>query len=178
MIYEWGPETSTKLIVGNAKLGQRYVQDILSLAPGPMESLGGPYDRFLWFSMVLLGSAWQPQSHTREIGSTLLSQTQTTWVSAANSLHCDIYSGLKASTSFHIVESHTEHYGQLKTLNRSSWPVKHIGQRSLFWIDRLLSDVHSLWRLVRLQPSGRVVWTGHTRKYYRNEAWIIADAAA
>lgn len=59
MIYEWGPETSTKLIVGNARLGQRYVQDILSLAPGPMESLGGPYDRFLWFSMVmsLLGSA-------------------------------------------------------------------------------------------------------------------------
>lgn len=53
MIYEWGPETSAKLIVGNARLGQRYVQDILSLAPGPMESLGGPYDRFLWFSMVM-----------------------------------------------------------------------------------------------------------------------------
>ncbi len=70
MIYEWGPETSTKLIVGNARLGLRYVQDILSLAAGPMESLGGPYDRFLWFSMVmsLLGSAWQPQSRTQEIG--------------------------------------------------------------------------------------------------------------
>lgn len=64
MIYEWGPETSTILIVGNARLGQRYVQDILSLAPEPMENLGGPHDRFLWFSMVtpLLRSACQPQT--------------------------------------------------------------------------------------------------------------------
>lgn len=68
MIYEWGPETSTILIVGNARLGQRYVQDMLSLAPEPMENLGGPYDRFLWFSMVmpLLRSACQPQ--TRDAG--------------------------------------------------------------------------------------------------------------
>ncbi|KAA0708205.1 hypothetical protein E1301_Tti019394 [Triplophysa tibetana] len=103
LIYERGRETRAKLIVGNARAGQRYVQDILSLAPGPVESLGGPYDRFLWCSMVmsLIWAARPPHRRTRDIGSTSCARTTstTTSVPAANGFQRGVHSGLRSNSS-------------------------------------------------------------------------------
>lgn len=131
MIYERGRETSAKLIVGNARVGQRYVQDILSLAPGPMESLGGPYDRFLWFSMVmsLIWAARPPRRRTRDIGSTRFARADptTACVPAANAFQCSVYSGLRSKSSlelvllqFQSVESHMRRYGQQRDFTNTS----------------------------------------------------------
>lgn len=103
LIYERGRETCAKLIVGNARAGQRYVQDILSLAPGPVESLGGRCDRFLWFSMVmsLIWAARPSHRRTRDIRSTSCGRTTSTTASvlAANGFQRGVHSGLRSKSS-------------------------------------------------------------------------------
>lgn len=131
MIYERGRETGAKLIVGNAGVGQRYVQDILALAPGPMESLGGPYDRFLWFSMLmsLLWAARPPHLCTWDVGSASFARTNptTACVPAANGFQRRVYSGLRSKSSFELVsrrsqsvESHMRHYGRQRDFTNTS----------------------------------------------------------